>query len=204
MGPAAGSAAASRDRVLDAVITIVARRGLDAVSVRNVAAEAGVSGGAVQHHFPTKHSMLGEAMDAVVDRVRARIARVPTGTAPAALRGIAAQLVPLDPQRAAEGRVCLAFLARAAVDPELAAHHQNRWQQLEDVFSALFAASRGRASPTPADRTAAGLLLGLLDGLAIAGLIETDRLPARRIRALIAAQLDLLLDPRLMGSALEP
>jgi AcrR family transcriptional regulator len=46
----------------DAVVAIIAESGFEALSVRTVAARAGMSIGAVQHHFPTKSQMLAAAM----------------------------------------------------------------------------------------------------------------------------------------------
>lgn len=47
-------AARGAQLVMDAVVRVLVRDGLDGLSVRRVAAEAGISIGAVQHHFATK------------------------------------------------------------------------------------------------------------------------------------------------------
>jgi AcrR family transcriptional regulator len=47
-----------RSRIAEAILRIAASRGLDEVSLRDVAAEAGVSMGQVQHYFSTKREML--------------------------------------------------------------------------------------------------------------------------------------------------
>jgi AcrR family transcriptional regulator len=52
----------SATRIRDAALEGFAREGVEATSVRNVAAAAGVSPGRVQHHFPTK-AALREAVD---------------------------------------------------------------------------------------------------------------------------------------------
>lgn len=183
-----------RDRIVAAVVTVTATHGLDAISVRRVAAEAGVTGGMVQHHFHTKRAMLRAAMDFVSERVTWQVRAVLAESAPpVALTRVCHLLVPLDDQRAEDGRVTLAFLARAAVDEDLAVEYRRTWQRLEDVFASLFASARGRRAPAGRDRTAAALLLATLDGLATAGLVETVRLPPERIEALLDRQVDALL-----------
>ena len=49
--------------VLDAALTLFARHGYGATSVRQIAEEAGVSVGAVYHHFPDKEAMFRALID---------------------------------------------------------------------------------------------------------------------------------------------
>src|SRR5215469_3241598 len=104
----------------DVLLSITATRGLDQVSVREVAAAAGVSIGTVQHYFATKDEMLVFAFRQVVERTRARVAGIDAGAGPRQALGAALrELLPLDQPRLAECRVYLAFAARAATSPRL-------------------------------------------------------------------------------------
>ena len=47
-----------RKQLADAVMRLAATEGLEEVSLRHVAAEAGVSTGMVQHYFRTKDEMM--------------------------------------------------------------------------------------------------------------------------------------------------
>ena len=182
----------TRDRLTDAVVELVVDRGLDAVSVREVAAATGVTGGTVQHHFPTKQTMLIAALDQATDSFQTRCESALTGLAPAAaLRRLAEELLPLDAPRARESTVWLAFVARSSVDEQLAGIHRRSWQELEDLMAALIGAARDDVEG--ADLRAA-LLLATLDGLAVAGLVEPARLPAHRTSALLTRALDAALD----------
>ncbi|WDZ87923.1 TetR/AcrR family transcriptional regulator [Micromonospora cathayae] len=101
---------------------------MDAVSLREVAQAAGISMGAVQHYFATKDEMLGYALrhwlrlsvhQGFSARVRTRLAG---GTTPTAvLSALAAEYLPYDEASRFDARVGVAFLARAAVAPDLAA-----------------------------------------------------------------------------------
>ena len=106
----------------EVVARLVADEGLEAVSVRTVAAEARVSIGTVQHYFPTKDAMLLHAQAqvnaAVKDRVDAAVAGV---TDPReVLTAIASALLPTDVESTRVLRVSIAFQARALHSPVLA------------------------------------------------------------------------------------
>ena len=67
----------SREDIAAALIRVVAEQGLDAVSIRTVAREAGVSIGSVQYHFATKDDLLLGAYERAIDNVVARAALFP-------------------------------------------------------------------------------------------------------------------------------
>ena len=52
----------SHDRILDATMSIIGERGLEAVTHRSVAKAAGVSLGAISHHFPSRRALLEAAL----------------------------------------------------------------------------------------------------------------------------------------------
>lgn len=59
--------------VADATIRIIASRGLDAVSVREVAKESGFAAGSVQYHAPNKEILLAHAFIRSIQRSAARV-----------------------------------------------------------------------------------------------------------------------------------
>jgi TetR/AcrR family transcriptional regulator, regulator of biofilm formation and stress response len=60
------SRGAGRDALCDALVRIVARDGLDGVTFRSVAAEAGVTHGLASYHFGTRDTMIVEALTRAV------------------------------------------------------------------------------------------------------------------------------------------
>ena len=81
-----------RARILDAAFDLFQARGYNAASVHQIAAAAGVTGGALHHHFPTKKA-IGLAV------IRERVAKAveetwlrPIDSAPTARDGIASVL----------------------------------------------------------------------------------------------------------------
>ena len=188
MNPSSDSRATptgNRPVIDDAAVQLIAEQGLEAATVRRVASRAGVSPGLVQHHYPTKQAMLLAAMATVEAAVQQRLRTLDQNDpASVQLQNLIPQILPLDAARAAEARVWLAFTARAAVDPVIAAAHASSWQQLENAIAQLLAAHSGDDHPDPLVRDRAAILLAGLDGLAATAVSEPRRLPIARIEIL--------------------
>ncbi|MEV1288523.1 TetR family transcriptional regulator C-terminal domain-containing protein [Micromonospora sp. NPDC049679] len=163
---------ARRKQLADALMRLAATEGLEAVSLRHVAAEAGVSTGMVQHYFRTKDEMMTFALEMVMNNVEARATAAVTACGPGAspghlVRTLLMQTLPLDETRRLEGHVLLAFLAYAAVKPAIAEGLRESASQMRAFLAdQIRAAQATRGTPLridPAD--AATALLALADGL---------------------------------------
>jgi TetR/AcrR family transcriptional regulator, transcriptional repressor of bet genes len=113
---------ARREQITEAVYRLIAQRGFDAVSLREVAAEAGVSMGLVQHYFRTKDQMLHFALDRMRDRVAHRLQHrlanlAEPRTTKAVLRAMMLEAIPTNEESRAEACVSMAFFNRALVEP---------------------------------------------------------------------------------------
>jgi AcrR family transcriptional regulator len=73
-----------RARIRDAALRLYARHGTEATSVRMVADEAGVSPGAVTHHYKSKDRLADAVQQAVLERVREAVAGVGLESPPSA------------------------------------------------------------------------------------------------------------------------
>ncbi|ROS38399.1 TetR/AcrR family transcriptional regulator [Amycolatopsis thermoflava] len=160
-----------RQLIADAVRRIAADRGLEAVSLGEVAAEAGISKGLVQHYFPSRDDMLRYATRTLRDRVGDRLR-----TAQAELPGLRAALIallPLDDESRTEALVANAFVVRALKDPEIAERFRLGHAQLRDAISAMITAAQAdgdlHADLDPIRE--ADLLLALVAGLGDAVLL---------------------------------
>lgn len=186
-----------QSKVLDAAVACIAETGLDATSIRQVAARASVSIGAVQHHYPTKDALLAAAMAHLERTYRQRLA-LSTGDAATPdelLRRTVHALVPDGEDDRRATALWVAFVARAAVHPPTAVEHRRLWQRAEDAVAELVAAALLEAGPAPsADaREAAAGLLALADGLSVAVLLEPARMSEQRAHRLVDAAVDALL-----------
>ncbi|MFF7079401.1 TetR/AcrR family transcriptional regulator [Streptomyces lavendulae] len=163
---------ADRRRIVaEAVCELADEHGLEGVTLRDVAARAQVSMGAVQRCFRTKEEMLvfalGHIGERIGSRVRARLVRSPAQSAATALGHAATEIALLREEHRAEARVWLAFVAQAAVSEALAGTLKASYAALEESFSGLVAeALEDPARTVPVDpRREARTLLALADGL---------------------------------------
>lgn len=66
----------SRRQVLDAAISVLAKKGIANASVQDIADAAGLSKGAVHYHFESKDELLERVLDRCCEVVEARIRKV--------------------------------------------------------------------------------------------------------------------------------
>lgn len=164
---------ARRVAIAEAVWRLMARGGIEAVTMRNVAASAGMSLGQVQHYFSSKDELLSSAYELVTDFVAARTSHRPDPVAEEepgpreVVRNALVELLPLDQQRGVEAHVAVAFLAKAAVTTSLAAQLRKTHADLQDlVVDQLRRGQRRGITPVDLDPVrAARTLLAVLDGL---------------------------------------
>ncbi|MEU1575818.1 TetR/AcrR family transcriptional regulator [Streptomyces collinus] len=162
----------SRRRLIaEAVCRLADERGLEGVTLRDVAARAQVSMGAVQRCFRTKEEMLvfalGHIGERIGERVQARLVRSPAQSAGTALGHAATEVSLLREEHRAEARVWLAFVAQAAVSEVLATTLKANYATLQEAFTRLISEadeSADRAAPLDPQREARALL-ALADGL---------------------------------------
>ncbi|MFI8277260.1 TetR/AcrR family transcriptional regulator [Streptomyces sp. NPDC085929] len=160
-----------RRLIAEAVCRLADESGLEGVTLRDVAARAQVSMGAVQRCFRTKDEMLvfalGYVGERVRERVRARLVRSPAQSAGTALGHAVTEVSLLREEHRAEARVWLAFVAQAAVSEPLAGTLKANYAALQQSFAQLIAEAAedaGRAASLDAQREAR-TLLALVDGL---------------------------------------
>lgn len=176
-----------RASVAAAVWRVVRRAGLDGVSVRTVAAEAGLSPGSLRHYFATQAELLAFAMQLVSDRVRARVDAIGPGPDPTTtVRRVIDELLPLDAERRAEAEVWLAFTTRAQVDPSLRALRDASYEALESLCADLVDAM---APARPSREAAVERLYALIDGLVLHAVMRPDRATPALMRAAIDGHL---------------
>ncbi len=197
MMPVMGPLSSHRPReaaLTDALLSIVAERGLDQVSVREVASAAGVSIGTVQHYFPTKDAMLAAAFNEVVGRLRTRMNSVCCG--PNVRRNVSAvlhELLPLDDQRAEEARIQVAFAARAATSPALAEIQRAVLTEINDALTQTLILATAGSATAERCRLVAQVAVAAADGLALHAVSSNGWVSANQLRAALELLLDALM-----------
>ncbi|RSO04072.1 TetR family transcriptional regulator [Streptomyces sp. WAC 06783] len=150
-----------RRQIADAVCHLADEHGLEGVTLRDVAARAEVSMGAVQRCFRTKEEMLVFALGHIGARISARLTESPAQSARSALGHATTEISLLRPEHRAEARVWLAFVAQAAVSPPLAEILRGNYADLHGLFTRLITEATGSPDAEREART----LLALTDGL---------------------------------------
>src|SRR5688500_18493086 len=143
------------DRIVDSAIAVIARDGLDALSIRRVATEADVAIGTVQYHHRSRAELGGAVVQRDADRHQARAVAAPVEPTDTAtrLRRLARLLPHADASRQ-EAIVWVALAAAAARDP-IVGPHQRRIvaQTIADLEALLRRAVRSGELPDGADTT---------------------------------------------------
>ncbi len=182
----------TREHLIDHVVEVIAESGMSGLSVRAVAARAGVAIGTVQHWFPTKSAMLLAAMDRIGEIAEAAATAVRAPDDPVAeLHGVISLLVPPSPHSRVS-RVWLAFAAHTVADEQVRGRYEQLWAGVHRAVARLLAAARPDASVGAIDEAAAEMV-ALTDGLAVAVIAEPHRMPPERAAALATRRLDAIL-----------
>lgn len=171
----AGASAETARRIAEAAVAVVARDGFDALSVRLVAREAGVSGGAVQHHYATRAALLLAAFGHTVGTMSDRLTAMGhEGTVKETLRRLCAQALPLDEERRREAIVWTTLSSAAASHPDLAVAHRRGLELFTSLVASIIEAGRehGEVPMSVSPGAAATVLVAVVDGLSLQGIIE--------------------------------
>jgi AcrR family transcriptional regulator len=174
-----------RADIATAARRVLRRDGIERLSVRNVAREAGLSPGALRHYFTRQDDLLRFALRQFVEDLRVRIAAVdfPTDDLDAAVL-LVEQVLPLDEQRREDMEVWLSFTGRARFDPVL--HEMSLESQ--DALALLARSAIARLEEGGVLRDGLDLdletqrLHAVIDGLALHAYVHPERLPVDQLR----------------------
>ena len=176
-----------RAEITDAAARLIARSGIESVTMREVAAEAGWTTGAVTHYFTDKRELLLQTFQESL--ARRRSLRPPEATTPAIerLRASLEGALPLDDDRRRHWLVTLTCCTRATGDEQLAAAQRDAYREFRAYVAALVTDSGfGRG---PAARSLAERLISFADGIAVQALFDPDSWPPARQRDMLDAML---------------
>jgi AcrR family transcriptional regulator len=190
------------DHLLEALVAVAATGGMAAISVRAVAAEAGVSIAQVQYYFRTKEDLVAAAYRHVADRLRDRVLALDLSGPPRdALRRVLHVWLPLDEARTRDAKVWLTFAAAAPVSATLGPLSAEMDGDLKRWLAQFLRAAQeaGDLDPGLDPDVEAALVLAVQDGLVVQALV----LPEPERAALAVSGLDTYLD-RLFGGTHRP
>ncbi len=192
--------AAERKSIARAAIGVIAGAGLDAARLRDVAAAADVTTGAVTHYFDGKDAVLEAALDEIAGGILAELAAADALAAPptaAEIVEIACEFLPLSPDEARSWRVWVAYWGRAIVNERLRRRHRDVYAAFgaklgRAIAWAQEAGTVSRACPAP---VMADLIVSAIDGIGIRATLEPEDWPPERQRDALRKLLLPLLSP---------
>jgi AcrR family transcriptional regulator len=169
-----------RAQILDAAVVVISRRGVDRARLADVAEEANVSLGLVQHYFRTRERLLVETFRREQERISSIwLNAVPAGSDPllrlveylrlSSPEGGAAAATPFDPGWS----FWLEFWSKANRDDEIRAEFRDIYDEFAELFRAAirYGVGRGEFRPAGDPGDAADRLISLIDGVAIRTLL---------------------------------
>ena len=183
-----------REELAAATWRALARRGLEATTVRLVAEEAGTSTGVLAHYFRDKNDLLLFALRLASTRAAGRMmVHATERTGIDALRAVSLEGLPLDRERRLEWRVWLAFWGQAVVSATLAAEQRHRYDAWRRLIGRLLSDALGKRAVRVDVESEADALIAFIDGTGIQATFEPRRMTPQRQTDAIDRYLERLL-----------
>ncbi|KXO97865.1 TetR/AcrR family transcriptional regulator [Tsukamurella pseudospumae] len=172
-----------REEIARALWRVVDIAGVQRLSLREVAKEAGMSHGQLQHYFASRQELLTFAMDFAAERSAARVAdgmaRLGADPHPRyVLRLVLVEMLPLHPDSRATSRMNAAYVLEALHDEAIRERTRDGLsrgrEQVEGLVRAAIADGRIAADRAPSTETDRLLALTGLTPLLELRVIEPD------------------------------
>ncbi|SNB66584.1 transcriptional regulator, TetR family [Arboricoccus pini] len=188
--PRAVRSSVRRQELLDASLTVIARKGISGLTLADVAAEAGCSQGIINFHFCTKEQLLLAALDATLADYEDLWLERPEVTEPATAAAEIRAMIRADfhPRVASRNRIAIwvAFWAETprvgAYRDRCAALKQRYRQAVTNLLTVLVRAQEAKADPA----VIAESLNALIDGWCIHALVTGKIGASDRERGMLA------------------
>jgi AcrR family transcriptional regulator len=171
-----------RQELAAAAARLIARGGLEAATMRDIATEAGLTTGSVTHYFADKRELLLFTLTESLQHRRGRRAAVASAGAHAALRAALEGALPVDAERHRHWMVTIAFCALAVGDVEMAQVQRLAYREFRDNVTAQLLECGVAAVGA---RHEAERLIAVVDGVAVQAIFDPASWPARRQRAML-------------------
>ncbi len=156
-----------RRELVQASWDVIARDGIEGVTLRNVASAAGCTTGRINHYFSGREDLLSSALVAAYDESEQRMIAVIKTSLPAKerLRRVVYEGLPFDAARLKEWKVWIVFWAAAASNPLLAKQNRIRYEGWRHLLLGLLGQIES-LSPDSAEHCVEELL-AIIDGLGL-------------------------------------
>ena len=177
-----------REIFAEAALRVIMRGGIAALTVREVAREAGFTTGALTHYFHSKDQLLILASELSGRLVRDQMVRA-EATLPVveAIRRVVWLALPLNAQSRGYWRIWVGYWERSSYDDEVTRVMRLRYDEWRDRLAQLIARAQAAGEiPDHHDpKYAAQSLVALVDGIGVQVLLGVGRIPPARQKAMV-------------------
>jgi AcrR family transcriptional regulator len=184
---------ARRATVVEALWRVLARHGIEEVSVRTVAAEAGMSPTALRYYFPSRDDLLATAMTHTLERGTARVRPLLEAARDrAGVERVYLEMLPTDEAQRTEQEVYLAFANLARTSPRLQEISEEAGVRIRRVARVAVEVLQvsGELGPGVPPDAAARCLDSLVQGLTFQSATWPAAFDAERVRRTLQDFLD--------------
>lgn len=192
-----------REDIAKAAFRVIQRKGVAHATIRDIAAEAGSSSGAVLHYITSKDHIFLQAAEYSTLVIRARMETAERDCQGLeALRRIVDEALPLTPEMLAHWKIWLGFWNLSGDSELIRAAIHDRYDESFRRFGRLLRAAqlRGEISQSLNIADAAAALVCQIDGVGVNVLISGKPLSPRKIRQ----QMDQWIESVLVKGAANP
>jgi AcrR family transcriptional regulator len=199
--PAIVSHAKRRNLIATVVKRIVAENGMESVTVRNVAREAGFSSTIVSHYFRNKHDLLTFTYGSI--RTRAIQMIEEAFHRDADLLGCFETLLPINEENLADWQAWFGFWGKTTSDPGLAAERVANVEATNELFQRILKHAKRRGElPEDLDTAVhAKRIQMFINGLASFVVMNPSAWPPSAQRAVLAAEIGTMKTMRVKPAA---
>jgi AcrR family transcriptional regulator len=183
-----------------AALRVIMRAGVDGLTVREVAKEAGFTTGALTHYFTSKDQVLIEASEVSAKLVRPRMERAARDkSALTALRRVVGESLPITPLARGYWRIWVGFWERASYNPEVKRVMRDRYEEWRGRLTVIIkrAQDEGAAAGGFDAELAAQELVALIDGVSVQVLLGSGRIPVARQWQIIDSWIEIMAEGRI-------
>jgi len=173
-----------REQLIEAAMTVASRDGIEAATVRAVAAEAGVSLGVVHYCFQDKSELMRAMAHAITaQNTEADLSQIPEGAPPeavvdAVVDALWSQISTARGPQLLSYELTTSSLRHAELREVAIEQYRGQWSAAEAVLEEIARISRvDWATPVP---QLARAIVAVVDGLSLAWLVDGDDEAARR------------------------
>lgn len=176
-----------------AALNVISRDGVEGLTLREVAREAGFTTGALTHYFQSKDDVLIAASEHAAEQVREPMEEAAQAeSALEALRSLLHTALPASTSMKARWRFWIAFWERAAHSPQVGRVMRERYVEWSNRVATLIrrAQAQGEVDPGADPEALARELIALVDGLGVQVLIGAAKLTSAAQKAMIDAVIE--------------